>query len=101
MKWLQFWKHTWKNERTFVMSQLTDLRDRLTALTANLATVAANLQGDVANLKAEIEALRAQITDPAVLAALDAAVTNLETTLGTLQVLDQATPPIPPPGPPA
>ena len=79
------------------MDNLAQLTTRVAALADTLNTVKVNLQGDVANLKGEIEALRAQTADPAVLASLDAAVTRLETTVSNLQVLDDATPPIPPP----
>jgi uncharacterized membrane protein YccC len=73
------------------MANLAEIAARVEALKALLATTAEGLRGDVQNLKAEIEALRAQITDPAVLAQVDAAVTQLETTVAGLAVLDQQT----------
>jgi phage shock protein A len=80
---------------------LQQLAARIDTLKANLATAAEGLRSDIQNLKAEIEALRAQITDPAQLAAIDAAVTQLEGTVSGLTELDSETPATPAPGTPA
>ena len=85
----------------YTLMTLQQLAQRIDTLKANLATAAEGLRGDIQNLKAEIEALRAQITDPTLLAAIDAAVTQLEGTVSGLTALDAETPPTPDPGTPA
>jgi hypothetical protein len=96
-----WWQHSWCKERTTIIMTLQELAARIETLKANLATAAEGLRDDIQNLKAEIEALRAQITDPTLLASIDAAVTQLEGTAAGLTTLDAETPPTPPPGTPA
>lgn len=96
-----WWQHRWSKERKSIIMTLQELAVRIDTLKANLAAAAEGLRGDIQNLKAEIEALRAQITDPTLLAAIDAAVTQLESTAAGLTTLDSETPPTPPPGTPA
>jgi hypothetical protein len=82
------------------MANLAEIAARVETVKALLITTAEGLRGDVQNLKAEIEALRAQITDPAVLARVDAAVTQIENTVAALGALDQETEPTEDPGTP-
>jgi phage shock protein A len=82
------------------MASLAQIEARVEALKIALAAAKEGLTGDVQNLKAEIEALRAQITDPATLARIDAALTQIEDSVAALGTLDQQTPPTEDPGTP-
>jgi hypothetical protein len=96
-----WWQHRWSKERKIIIMTLQELAARIDTLKAALTVAAEGLRGDIQNLKAEIEALRAQLPDPTLLASIDAAMTQVETSAAGLTELDSETPPIPLPGTPA
>lgn len=98
-----------------IMATVQELTQRMNAATAaandlktTLLARADKVDADVANLKAQIEALRPLVTDPAAMAAADAALAELEASVSALssvelklEQIDEQTPDLPePPSPP-